>query len=131
MRLLLDSHTLIWLMDDAPLLSRTAAALIADPANQLFVSGASLWEMSIKIGLGKLTLAVSFSRFLKTAIDGYGLELLPVSREDCEHYATLPFPNAGHRDPFDRMLVTQAVRHELKLLSSDSALDAYQSPRIW
>lgn len=83
MNLLLDSHTLLWLMDGNALLSTRVASVIADPANRLYLSMASVWEIAIKSGMGKVGLAVPFATFLDTAINGYGLIVLPITTEDC------------------------------------------------
>lgn len=86
MNLLLDTHALLWLMEGNPNLSGTAATLLADPANRLYLSMASVWEMAIKIGLKKLTLSVPYSTFLTTAESGYGLILMPITTADCVSY---------------------------------------------
>jgi PIN domain nuclease of toxin-antitoxin system len=78
--LLLDSYTLLWLMQDDPNLSRAAVKLIASPSNTLHLSIASIWEIGIKSGIGKLRLAVPFESFLMTAINGYGLVVVPIPR---------------------------------------------------
>ena len=131
MNLLLDSHTLLWLMQSNPSLSSEAVALIAEPANRLYLSMASIWEIGIKSGIGKMELSVPYSTFLDTAIHGYGLIVLPITPEDCVRYETLPFPDKQHRDPFDRMLVTHALRNGLSIVGVDSAFDAYGVTRLW
>ncbi len=95
--LLLDSHTLLWLMEANANLSGRAAALIADPANRLYLSMASIWEIAIKSGLGKMGLSVPFQEFLDAAINGYGLIVLPINTDDCVRYEALPFPDKQHR----------------------------------
>ena len=131
MNLLLDSHTLLWLMEGNPNLSATAAVLIADPTNRLHLSMASVWEISIKVGLKKMGLSVPLSRFLSTAVGGYGLEILPITMNDCVHYEALSFPNPQHRDPFDRMIVTHAQRNEFPVVGVDTAFDSYGIDRVW
>src|SRR5207244_62502 len=91
--LLLDSHTLLWLMEASAKLSGTAAAVIADPANRLYLSMASIWEIGIKSGLGKMGLSVPYATFLDTAINGYGLIVLPITTDDCVRYESMPFPD--------------------------------------
>ena len=93
MNLLIDSHTLLWLMQSNSNLSATATELLADPANQLYLSMASIWEIGIKSGSGKLGLSVPYEMFLDTAIKGYGLIVLPITTEDCVRYKELPFPD--------------------------------------
>ena len=131
MNLLLDSHTLLWLMEASPSLSPQAAALIADSANSLNLSMASLWEIAIKTGLGKLLLSVPFDEFVTTAVEGYELNLLPITTADCIRYRSLGSPHPNHRDPFDRMIVVQAQFHGLNILGVDSAFDAYGVSRLW
>ena len=131
MNLLLDSHTLLWLMEANPSLSPTAASLIADPAHRLHLSLASVWEIAIKVGLGKLGLSVPLATFLATAVQGYGLTLVPISVDDCIGYEALPFPHPNHRDPFDRMIITHAQRFQLSVVSNDAAFDPYGVTRLW
>ncbi len=131
MNLLLDSHTLLWLMDGSPSLSATASAFIADPANQLHLSMASVWEIAIKVGLKKMGLSVPFATFLTTALGGYGLGVLPITTDDCVRYESLPFPDPQHRDPFDRMIVVHALRNRLSVVGVDAAFDAYGVTRLW
>ena len=131
MNLLLDTHTLLWLMEDDPSLSNTAAALIADPGNRLHLSVASVWEIAIKVGLKKLGLSVPFTTFLATAVDGYGIVVVPITTDDCLAYETLPFPNLNHRDPFDRMIIVQSQRNNLSIVGNDAAFDLYDIPRLW
>jgi PIN domain nuclease of toxin-antitoxin system len=129
--LLLDSHTLLWLMAANPSLSGTAAALIGDPANRLHLSMASAWEIAIKVGLKKMGLSVPFATFLATAITGYGLVVVPITTDDCVSYAALPFPDPKHRDPFDRMIAIHALRNKLSLVGNDSAFDLYGVTPLW
>jgi len=128
---LLDSHTLLWLMEANPSLSATAAALIADPANRLHLSIASVWEIGIKVGLKKMGLSVPFATFLATAVNGYGLLVVPIATDDCISYEALPFPHPKHRDPFDRMIVTHALRNKLSVIGNDAAFDLYGVTRLW
>ena len=131
MKLLLDTHTLLWHADGSPQVSATATALLIDPANDLFLSMATVWEIAIKMGLKKLTLSAPFTAFMTRAITGYGLAVLPITLEDCAAYEQLPFPDPRHRDPFDRMILTHALRHGLTLVGCDAAFDSYGVPRLW
>ena len=131
MNLLLDTHTLLWLMEGSPNLSGAAASLVADPSNRLYLSMASVWEMAIKTGLKKMTLSVPFSTFLTTAESGYGLMVLPITTADCVSYESLPFPDPQHRDPFDRMIITHARRDNLSVIGVDAAFDPYGVTRLW
>lgn len=131
MNLLLDSHTLLWLMEGKSNLSQEAMDLIADAENALHLSMASVWEIGIKVGLRKLSLSVSISTFFTTAITGYSLIVLPITVDDCVWYETLIFPDSGHRDPFDRMIVTHSQRNELSIVGIDTAFDSYGVNRLW
>ena len=131
MNLLVDSHALLWLMQANPAISADAARLLADPANRLHLSMASIWEIGIKAGLGRITLAVPYAKFLATAIEGYGLVVVPITAEDCIHYEGLRFPDPRHRDPFDRMIVVHAQRSSLAVVSVDEKLDRYGIVRLW
>ncbi len=131
MKLLLNTHTFLWHSDGNPQISATATALLVDPANELFLSMATLWEIAIKVGLKKLALSSSFVPFMTRAITGYGLNVLPITFEDCADYETLPFPDPKHRDPFDRMIVTHALRNKLSVVCNDLAFDPYGITRLW
>jgi PIN domain nuclease of toxin-antitoxin system len=129
--LLLDTHTLLWLMQASPNLSGAAVEAITAPSNRLHLSMASVWEIGIKSGLGKLGLSVPLATFMDTAISGYGLVVLPITVDDCVRYEQLPFPDKIHRDPFDRMIITQAARENLTIVGVDAAFDAYNVSRLW
>ncbi|MEG4849273.1 type II toxin-antitoxin system VapC family toxin [Microcoleus sp. B5-D4] len=127
MNILLDTHTLLWYLEDSKQLSSQAAEIIEDPSNALRLSIASLWEISIKLGLGKLSLQNSFSE-LEEVLQQLKIEVLPIAFSDTECYLNLPL---HHRDPFDRILVAQAINHSLVLVSRDVAFDAYDIQRVW
>lgn len=127
MRLLLDTHTLIWHREGSDRLSRTAKAMIADNANQVIISIATLWEMSIKRSLGKLTTAKSPAELLRIYQDN-GATLLSILPEHVMAIESLPW---HHRDPFDRMLVAQAKTEGLTLLSKDETFSQYDVMQIW
>ena len=131
MNLLLETHTLLWHAENSPRMSSTATALLVDPSNELFLSMASVWELAIKVGLGKLTLSASYFDFVTKAITGYDVTLINVTLADCVHYEQLSFPNPNHRDPFDRMIITHAQRHSLSVVGSDVAFDSYNVTRLW
>jgi len=131
MKLLLDTHTFLWYADGDPRLSTTAAALLVDPANDLFLSTASVWEIAIKVGLKKLTLSAPYVTFMTRAMTGYGVTLLPIAFDDCAAYEQLPFPEPQHRDPFDRMIIVHAQRDGLSIVGVDAAFDSYGVTRLW
>jgi PIN domain nuclease of toxin-antitoxin system len=120
MRLLLDTHILLWWIGDDPALSRTACALIASPDNTIFISPVSTWEIWIKKSLGKLELPSEFEEVLLKE----EFEHLPLTVAHTRAVAELPW---HHRDPFDRMLIAQAQAADLTLLTADDALTPYGS----
>ena len=122
MRLLLDSHVVLWWLDDNEALGSTCRDAIQD-AHEVFVSVATPWELGIKQALGKLQLPGPIT---DAAINS-GFRHLPIAMEHAELAPTLP---PHHRDPFDRMLVAQAKLEALTLVTADSALDAYDVERI-
>lgn len=128
MRILLDTHTLLWYALDDPSLSAVARSHIIDPANDVFISPASYWEVAIKLSVGKLTLNKPYEQFMDDAIRGNGFEVLPILVSHTGVVSTLPF---HHRDPFDRLLVSQALAEDIPLLSNDAVLDQYGIRRIW
>jgi PIN domain nuclease of toxin-antitoxin system len=130
-KLLLDSHTLLWHANGDPQMSATATALLVDPTNDLFLSMATLWEIAIKVGLKKLALSAPFAAFMTRAITGYGLTVLAVTFDDCVAYEQLPFPDPQHRDPFDRMIIVHARRDGLSVVGRDAAFDSYGITRLW
>lgn len=131
MKLLLDTHTFLWYAAGNPQLSATAAALVGDPTNDLYLSVVSAWEVAIKVGVGKLTLSAPYAILMAQALTGYGITVLAIELADCEKYETLPFPRADHRDPFDRMILVQALRRGMSIVGLDEKFDAYGVPRLW
>ena len=127
MRLLLDTHVLIWHYEANEYLSEEARKLIDAPDNQLFISIASLWEMVIKASLGKLTLRKDV-RTIVAIYQNAGASLLPVQLEHVLVVQTLPW---FHRDPFDRLLVAQAIQEDLILISHDHKFNEYPVSRRW
>jgi len=128
MRPLLDTHSFLWFISGSPNLSRTARTLIEDAANQPFLSVASLWEMAIKLSLGKLSLGEPFEVLIPRQMELNGINLLGIEIEHTAVVARLPF---HHRDPFDRLLVAQAVVERMPIVSADAAFDAYEVERLW
>ncbi|HXT35138.1 MAG TPA: type II toxin-antitoxin system VapC family toxin [Chloroflexota bacterium] len=119
MRLLLDTHILLWCLGDDTALPSQARNLIADPANQISISSISLWEIAIKSRLGKLEGTIDD---IHAAVLASGFLPLPFTLDHAAAVAQLPF---HHRDPFDRALIAQAHREPLYLLTHDKALAAY------
>ena len=128
MRLLLDTHAWLWWNQDAPALTARARHAIADPANQCWLSMASAWEMAIKIASGKLTLESNLERFLPEQLASNGIALLPIDVRHIARTVKLPF---HHRDPFDRLLVAQALVGGMTIVSADRVFSKYRVKRIW
>jgi PIN domain nuclease of toxin-antitoxin system len=128
MILLLDSHAFLWFCQNDPRLSSAAKTLIEDPNNRKLVSVASCWEIAIKAGLKKLILGEPSATYLPAALARTGFELLPISVAHATAVEALPL---HHRDPFDRLLVAQAMLEGLSIVSADPAFDAYPTVRLW
>jgi PIN domain nuclease of toxin-antitoxin system len=127
---LLDSHSLIWYALDDPRLSATARVLIKDPANKIMISPASYWEIAIKVSIGKLDLHQPYEDFLALCLGPSGFRVLPIEPAHTILLAAMPFP-PGHKDPFDRLLIAQAIVENLPIIGADAAFDAYAIRRIW
>ena len=128
MRLLVDTHAFLWFAAGDPRLTSRARRRIEDAANDRFLSVASVWEMAIKLSLGKLTLAISLDTLIEEGAVNNGFSLVDVRREHAVAVTHLPF---HHRDPFDRLLVTQAMTDKMTIVSNDAELDAYPIQRLW
>lgn len=128
MRLLLDTHAVLWFYESDPKLSGHALSHITAPANTVYVSIASYWEIAIKSQLGKYQLHPSFDEYMRGAVAGNGFHTLAIDPHHVSLVANLPL---HHRDPFDRMLVAQAIAEQMQLVSNDAALDAYAITRVW
>jgi PIN domain nuclease of toxin-antitoxin system len=127
-RLLLDTHSLVWYVDQDRLLSRLAHAAITDPANDLLVSAATVWELAIKVGLGKLTLSGPYRAWIDQALIDLRAAVLPITVAYADVQAALSY---HHGDPFDRMLIAQATAEGIAVVSADRQFDAYGITRIW
>lgn len=128
MRFLLDTHAFLWAVLDHPNLSDKARGLMLNADNELLVSPASYWEIAIKISVGKYTLNDDFETFMERQTVYGDFTLLPISVKHAAVVATLPF---HHRDPFDRLLVAQAISEGIPIMSTDRELDSYAVARIW
>jgi PIN domain nuclease of toxin-antitoxin system len=127
MDVLLDTHALVWWMEDASRLSRRAATVIANTANRIFISAAVGWELSIKVSTGKMKPA-SILDDLEHELEKESFVQLPITLEMALRAGSLP---PHHRDPFDRMLVAQAQLLRVPVVSADTLLDNYQIKRLW
>jgi PIN domain nuclease of toxin-antitoxin system len=127
-RLLLDTHVLLWWLLDEPAISKAARAVIEDNDNDTFVSAASPWEVAIKYRLGRLPTATRLMADLTGRILSEGFVELPVTLRHGERAGSLPL---FHKDPFDRMLIAQAMAESLTLISNERLFDRYGVARLW
>ena len=128
MQLLLDTHSFIWWSINSEKLSVTGQDLLFDRNNRLFLSVASVWEMQIKLQLGKLQLNPSLQELIKNQITINNLEILSI---DLAHIWTLATLIHYHKDPFDRLLISQSITEIMPILSVDEIFDRYPVQRIW
>jgi PIN domain nuclease of toxin-antitoxin system len=128
MRLLLDTHTLLWWLADSSSLPASARKLIANKNSDVLVSAASAWEIATKVRLGKLPMAVDLAHDFAAYLERERFQTLSVSAEHGIRAGLLPGP---HRDPFDRMLIAQALAENLTIVSNDVVFDAYGANRVW
>ncbi len=128
MRALLDTHTFLWWISDDQRLSEKARAIIADGNNELFFSAASGWEISIKTGLGRLEIPDNLERFIADQLSRNAIAALPIYLSHTLHTRTLP---DHHRDPFDRILISQAILEKMPLLSADPQIARYSVEVVW
>jgi PIN domain nuclease of toxin-antitoxin system len=126
--LLLDAHALLWFLSDDPQLVPTAKALMEDPANRKLVSLATCWEIAIKVGLKKLDLGESAATFLPRQLPANKFELLGIKLAHVTFVETLP---PHHKDPFDRLLIAQALLEAIPIVSADTHFDPYGVKRLW
>ena len=123
MNLLLDTHVLLWWLEDNPTLLKKAKKAIADGGNVVCVSTAVIWEIRIKQALGKLEIPDNF----RTILEQQAFEMLPITADHAHLIGELP---SHHRDPFDRMLIAQALFEGLTLVTRDSRFNRYKVPSI-
>jgi PIN domain nuclease of toxin-antitoxin system len=128
MAYLLDTHTFLWFIIDDSALSSSAKMLIENPEHTVYLSIASIWEMAIKISLGKLEMPTPFDEFINVQIYKNSISLLGITTRHVGTVVTLPF---HHRDPFDRLIVAQSLVEQLPIIGVDSIFDAYGVKRYW
>lgn len=128
MRLLLDTHTFLWFTLGDPQISAAALAAINDLGNDKHVSPATYWEIAIKVSINKLVLAVPYEDFLHRGIVLNGFDVLHVEPRHTARVAKLPF---HHKDPFDRLLIAQALVDDLTLVSNEALFASYGVKRLW
>jgi PIN domain nuclease of toxin-antitoxin system len=127
-KFLLDTHTFIWLNGKSSKLSERAAVLCGDSSNALLLSLASVWEMQIKLGLGKLILPPPLAEIITTQQNTNGIRLLPI---ELSHVLELASLHDYHKDPFDRLLIAQAIIEKVPLISDDPQISKYPITVIW
>lgn len=127
MRILIDTHIFIWLSDSSQLLSASAKNYLADPNNTKIISVASLWEMQIKLAIGKLPLRLPLPELVREQQEQNGFEILPITLNHVLELENLPM---HHKDPFDRLLIAQAQTENLPLLSADAVFEQYPIRRL-
>jgi PIN domain nuclease of toxin-antitoxin system len=128
MRLLLDTHSFLWFISGSDRISETARGLIEDSDNQPLLSMASLWEMAIKVSIGRLDLARPFEELIPEQMMLNGIGILDIQMEHVAEVVRLPF---HHRDPFDRLLIAQAQVEAVPIVGADETFDAYAVTRMW
>ena len=128
MRLLLDTHTFLWFIGGDVTLSPYARQLIEDRTNERLLSIASLWEMAIKVSLGRLTVPLPFTALVAEHVYGNAIALFGILPSHLDVLLTLPF---YHKDPFDRLIIAQGQAENIPILSRDSVFDDYAIQRLW
>jgi PIN domain nuclease of toxin-antitoxin system len=128
MRVLLDTHTFLWFILDSPQLSNDVKIIIEDENNAKMLSIASIWEMAIKQNTGKLIFGTPFGEVIEQQLNLNNIDLLNISIDHIDIISTLPL---HHRDPFDRLLIAQAMVETIPILSADVAFDSYPITRLW
>lgn len=129
MRFVVDAHTVLWFLAGDIRLSANARTVLEDEANDAFVSVATLWEIAIKVSINKLSLNGPFSSIFPALAEN-NLPILAISASHLQQVLALPYP-PNHRDPFDKLVIAQAMVEDLVLLSRDRLLDAYGIQRFW
>lgn len=128
MKLLIDTHAALWFLGGDPRLSVAARSAIEDPGNERLFSIACAWEIAIKVSLGKLDLHAPFDTLVPGQLAQNGISFLPIRPAHLRQLIRLPL---HHRDPFDRLIIAQAISEEATLISADTKLDEYGVHRIW
>jgi PIN domain nuclease of toxin-antitoxin system len=128
-RVLLDTHALLWWMIDSPELSDKAREAIRSRNNEVLVSAASIWEIAIKYRLGRLPEADRFVHSVEPILEALDFKGLPITLNHAKRAGLLPL--GEHKDPFDKMLIAQSIAEDIPLVSDDELFDSYHVQRIW
>jgi len=127
-KILLDTHAFLWFVMDSSKISKRATSLIESTENEVYLSVASIWEMAIKVSIGKLRIDESFEDFIMPELESNQFSLLNIEVRHLGKVVNLPF---HHRDPFDRLLAAQSLTMNMPILSRDTAFDLYDVERLW
>ena len=128
MNLLLDTHAFLWFIEGSDKLSERAKDLIEDRGNERYLSVGSLWEMAIKVSIGKLNVPLPFTRLVSEHVEGNAMNVLGLTALHLDMQRSLPF---NHRDPFDRMIIAQAKVEEMKVVGRDEGFERYDVEILW
>ena len=128
MRILLDTCTFLWIVSDAPELSKLSRELFREPSNEVFLSAVSVWEISVKFALGKLKLPQTPDKYIPLQRERHIVDSLALDENSVLHLNRLP---QLHKDPFDRMLICQAIDHGLVILTPDELISQYPVVSKW
>ncbi len=128
MKYLFDTQALLWITIGDEKLSNIAKQIFLNPNNEIFISIASIWEITIKVSLKKLNIGSSVRDFVQTHIKGNDVKILNMELDHIFELEYLPF---HHRDPFDRFLISQSIVNKIPIISSDKLFDLYSVKRIW
>lgn len=128
MRLLLDTCAFLWITTDAKELGPNVRRVFSDPDNEVFLSSVSVWEIIVKYNLGKLPLPEPPNKFIRSQREKHDIETLPLSENEVSFLCQLP---DYHKDPFDRMLICQAIAQDLTILTNDAFIQQYPVKTLW
>jgi PIN domain nuclease of toxin-antitoxin system len=128
MRLLLDTHAFLWFIKGSDKLSSYARRIIEDESNDRYLSAGSLWEIAIKVSIGKLEVPLPITRLVTEHVEANGIDVLGIKPGHLDEQRNLPF---HHNDPFDRMIIAQAIVEEMKVIGKDEAFELYPIDGIW
>ena len=128
MKLLLDTHSFLWFIGGSSELSSYARAAIEDEDNDCYLSVASLWEMAIKVGIGKLGVPLPFTRHVRQHVASNAIDLLSIEPERLDEQRKMPF---HHRNPFDQLTIAQAIAEEMPIVGRDEAFEEYSTRLVW
>lgn len=128
MKILIDTHAFLWLITDNDKLSKKSKLIFTEPKNELFFSMASFWEICIKVSIGKLKLSKNWDKIIKDELISNSVKLLPISVDHCYQITQLPF---HHRDPFDRIIISQAIIEKMHIMTVDNHFSQYEINVVW